>query len=79
MLSAPVGALIANASVPNSENNLSTTAGAAVALNPAQGIGYILDNIGVQITRYDMPRTYFDAVASVLQSLNYIIPTILHF
>jgi hypothetical protein len=45
MLSPPVGALIANASVPNTEINLSTTAGASVALNPAQGTGYILSDI----------------------------------
>jgi len=68
MLSPPVGALIANASVPNTEINLSTTAGAAVGAVPAQGTGYILSDIGFQITRYDMPRTYTDAVASVLQS-----------
>jgi hypothetical protein len=68
ILSPPVGALIANASVPNTEINSSTTAGASVALNPAQGTGYTLSDIGFQITRYDMPRTYFDAVASVLQS-----------
>ncbi len=68
MLSPLVGALIANASVPNTKINLSTTAGAAVAAVPAVGTGYILEDIGFQITRYDMPRTYTDAVASVLQS-----------
>ncbi len=34
MLSPPVGALIANASVPNTEINLSTTAGTEVAAVP---------------------------------------------
>ncbi len=68
ILSPPVGALIANASVPNTEINLSTTLGTAVALAPSIGTGYILEDIGFQITRYDMNRSYFDAVASVLQS-----------
>ncbi len=34
----------------------------------ANGTGYVLSDIGFQITRYDIPQTYFDAVASVLQS-----------
>ena len=44
--------------------------------------GYTLDTIGCQITLYDMPQTYFDAVASVLQFgavLNYFILIIAHF
>ena len=68
MLSPPVGTLATYAVATNSEVNLSTTLGTAAALTPAVGTGYMLENIGFQITRYDMPRTYFDAVASVLQS-----------
>ena len=33
----------------------------------AQGTGYTLSDIGFQITRYDMPSTYYSAVASVLE------------
>jgi len=68
MLSPPVATLATYASATNTETNLSTTLGTAAALAPALGTGYILEDIGFQITRYDMPRTYFDAVASVLQS-----------
>jgi hypothetical protein len=67
MLSSPVGTLATYASATNTEENLPTTLGTAAAVNPAQGTGYTLDSIGFQITRYDMQRTYFDAVASVLQ------------
>ena len=53
MLSPPVGALgAAYASVPNTETNLSTTAGAAAGLKVSEGTGYTLDSIGFQITRY---------------------------
>ena len=67
MLSPPLGTLATYATVTNTETNLATTAGATAALTAAQGTGYTLSDIGFQITRYDMPQSYFDAVASVLQ------------
>ena len=54
-------------SVTNNENNLSTTAASAAAAVAASGTGYTWDNIGFQITRYDMPQSYYQAVASVLE------------
>ena len=68
MLSPPVGTLATYSSTTNTEVNLTTTAGVAAAAVPANGTGYTLSNIGFQITRYDMPQSYYDAVASVLQS-----------
>jgi hypothetical protein len=67
MLSPPVGALATYATATNTEINLATTAGTAAGVTAANGTGYTLDSIGFQITRYDMPQSYFDAVASVLQ------------
>ena len=68
MLSPPMGAFGATyASVTNTETNLSTTVYATAGATAANGTGYTLDNIGFQITRYDMPRSYTDAVASVLE------------
>ena len=55
------------ASVTNPELNLSIAQTSTVAALAAQGTGYTLDNIGFQITRYDMPSTYYSAVASVLE------------
>ncbi|MFN9942400.1 MAG: hypothetical protein ACK56I_23310, partial [bacterium] len=40
---------------------------AAVGSVSQEGTGYQLDSIGFQITRYDMPSTYYSAVASVLE------------
>ena len=68
MLSPPVGTLATYASVTNTETNLTTTVGGTAAAVAAEGTGYTLDTIGFQITRYDMPQSYYDAVASVLQS-----------
>ena len=67
LLSPPVGTLATYTSATNTEINLATTAAATAAATAAQGTGYILDNIGFQITRYDMPSTYYSAVASVLE------------
>ena len=67
MLSPPLGTLATYASVTNTETNLSTTVGGTAGALAATGTGYTLDSIGFQITRYDMPQSYFDAVASVLQ------------
>ncbi len=52
MLSPPVGALTANASVPNTEINSSTTLGAAAALTPSTGTGYTLEDIERSFTRF---------------------------
>jgi hypothetical protein len=69
MLSPPVGTLASYTSVTNTETNLSTTASTATAAAVAsQGNGYKLEDVSFQITRYDMVQSYFDAVASVLQS-----------
>ena len=68
MLSAPVGTLATYASATNGEINLATTVGTAAASVAGSGTGYTLTNIGFQVTRYDMPKSYFDAVASVLES-----------
>ncbi|MEI6628856.1 MAG: hypothetical protein WCN27_05600, partial [Alphaproteobacteria bacterium] len=68
MLSSPIGTLATLASTTNAEVGIATTVGAAAALNASQGIGYTLSNIGFQITRYDMPSSYYQAVASVLEA-----------
>jgi hypothetical protein len=68
MLSPPVGTLASYTSVTNTETNISTTASTAAAAVASQGNGYKLEDISFQITRYDMVQSYFDAVASVLQS-----------
>ena len=52
----------------NTEINIATTVGSAAALTASQGTGYSLSNIGFSITRYDMPSSYYQAVASVLES-----------
>ena len=56
------------ASAPHPEIGLTYTASTAVGLTAAEGTGYTLSDIGFQITRYDLPRSYYDAVASVLES-----------
>ena len=80
MLSPPVGTLASVSSVTNTEVNVTTAANSTVCAVAAQGIGYILSDIGFQITRYDMPSTYYSAVASGLEGgavFNYIILIIL--
>ena len=68
MLSAPVGTLATYTSATNPEINIATTAGTTAASTPGTGSGYTMSNIGFQITRYDMPASYYNAVASVLES-----------
>jgi hypothetical protein len=68
MLSPPIGAQASYATATNTELNLSTSAGGAPLALASQGTGYNISNIGFQITRYDMPDSYNQAVASVLQS-----------
>ena len=68
ILSAATPTLTTYASATNAEINIATTAGTAAASTASQGTGYSLSNIGFQITRYDMPSSYYQAVASVLES-----------
>jgi len=39
--------------------------GATAAATAAQGTGYTISNIGLQIVRYDMPKSYYQAGAGV--------------
>ena len=68
MLSATTPALTSYATAVNNEIGISTTLGTAAAATAAQGTGYTLSNIGFQIVRYDMPQSYYQAVAGVLES-----------
>jgi hypothetical protein len=68
MLSPATPALISYAAVANNEIGISTGAGTAVGSTPSQGTGYTLSDIGFQIVRYDMPQSYYQAVAGVLES-----------
>ena len=55
-------------SATNAEINIATTVGSGAALTNSQGTGYSLSEIGFSITRYDMPSSYYQAVASVLEA-----------
>jgi hypothetical protein len=68
MLSPVTPTLTSYTSTANNETGISTIAGSAVQLTAPQGTGYILSNIGFQIVRYDMPSSYYQAVAGVLES-----------
>jgi hypothetical protein len=68
MLSPAPPTLATYASATNNELNIATTAGTTAALTASQGTGYTLSNIGFQIVRYDMPQSYYQAVAGVLES-----------
>ena len=68
MLSPTTPALISYASATSNETGIATTEGSAAALNASQGTGYTLSNIGFQIVRYDMPKSYYQAVAGVLEA-----------
>jgi len=52
----------------NADIGLAYTASTAVGLTAAEGTGYTLSDVGFQITRYDLPQSYYQAVASVLES-----------
>ena len=67
MLSPPVGTLASITAITNTEVNVATPANNTTGAVAAQGTGYTLSDIGFQITRYDMPSTYYSAVASVLE------------
>ena len=68
ILSPTTPALVTYATAVNNEIGISTTVGTAAAATAAQGTGYTLSNIGFQIVRYDMPQSYYHAVAGVLES-----------
>ena len=68
MLSPTTPTLTTYASATNNEINIATAVGATAASTASQGTGYNLSNIGFQITRYDMPQSYYQAVAGVLES-----------
>jgi hypothetical protein len=44
------------------------TRNTAAAATASQGTGYSLSTIGFQIVLYDMPQSYYQAVAGVLES-----------
>ena len=68
MLSNPTGTTVSYSSTSNSENGCTFAAGSSAAATNGTGTGYTLSNIGFIITRYDMPSSYYQAVASVLES-----------
>jgi hypothetical protein len=67
MLSPTTPALTSYVSATNNETGIATGAGATVGLRASQGIGYTLSEIGFQTVRYDMPQSYYQAVAGVLE------------
>ena len=68
MLSPVTPALTTYASATNNEVGLATTVGTSAGTTASQGTGYTLSNIGFQIVRYDMPQSYYQAVAGVLEA-----------
>ena len=68
MLNNATGTTISYASTANSENGVTFAAGSAVGAVNGTGTGYTLSYLGFIITRYDMPSSYYQAVASVLES-----------
>jgi hypothetical protein len=68
MLSNPIGTLATLTAATNGETGIAFTAGSSAASTASQGTGYTLTNIGFQITCYDMPASYYQAVASVLEA-----------
>jgi hypothetical protein len=68
MLSPTTPALTSYASVTNNEVGLATAVGTTAAATASQGTGYTLSSIGFQIVRYDMPQSYYQAVAGVLEA-----------
>ena len=63
-----VGTATALTTGNNVDIGLAYTISTAAALTAAEGTGYTLSDIGFQITRYDLPQSYYQAVASVLES-----------
>jgi len=68
MLSPTTPTLTSYASATSNETGIATTLGAAAGSTASQGTGYTLSNIGFQIVRYDMPQSYYQAVAGVLEA-----------
>jgi tRNA A58 N-methylase Trm61 len=70
MLSPTTPTLTSYASATNNlnETGIATAVGSTAASTPSQGTGYTLSEVGIQILRYDMPPSYIQAVAGVLES-----------
>jgi len=68
ILSPVTPTLTTYASATNNETGIATAVGEAAASKASQGTGYKLENIGFQIVRYDMPQSYYQAVAGVLEA-----------
>jgi hypothetical protein len=68
MLSPVTPTLTSYSSATNNEVGIATLVGATAAATAAQGTGYTISNIGFQIVRYDMPQSYYQAVAGVLEA-----------
>ena len=68
MLSNPTGTTVSYSATTNAENGCAFAAGSTAGATNGTGTGYTLSNIGFIITRYDMPSSYYQAVASVLES-----------
>ena len=68
MLSPATPTLTSYVSATNNEIGIATAVGETPALKSSQGTGYSLSNISFQIVRYDMPQSYYQAVAGVLES-----------
>jgi hypothetical protein len=68
MLSPTTPTLTTYTSATNNEVGIATTAGNAAAATASQGTGYSLSNIRFQIVRYDMPQSFYQAIAGVLES-----------
>ena len=68
MLSPVTPTLATYSATANNEVGITTTVGSSASLTASQGTGYTLSSIGFQIVRYDMPQSYYQAVAGVLES-----------
>jgi hypothetical protein len=68
LMLSPTSNIATFSAAANTETNISSVAGSAAGLTASQGTGYSLSEIGFSITRYDMPSSYYQAVASVLES-----------
>ena len=68
MLSPVTPTLATYSATSNNEVGITTTVGSSASLTASQGTGYTLSSIGFQIVRYDMPQSYYQAVAGVLES-----------
>ena len=65
MLSNPTGTTVSYSATTNAENGCAFAPGSTTGATNGTGTGYTLSNIGFIITRYDMPSSYYQEVASV--------------